>query len=331
MVRSGQWDAQAVLSGISKKVLRTLPPPADGRLYLIGDTTHKTKRGRQHPLGHVTRQSESSPYTFGFGMVVLIASWDSFRIPVALAPIDPKRKGHQNILFRQMLTDFEPPAWVREIIVVADAGYAANVTLKLINELHWTYVFAMPRTRKFSNGKYVRDMVQHLPKSRYRRRATSKPDGRRYDYWVFLRHAELHQLGDVTIVLSKKRRTFGPKRVKIIVTNLLEASEGTILSHYAWRWGVELTIKELKSGLHLGRMQVTHDAERVTRSVVLPVCAYLVLLHLYSGKDGVKDAPSQDGSLFRLKQRFTEDVMQDQVQRVEQKWRRKWKHIKEAA
>jgi DDE family transposase len=264
-------------------------------------------------------------------MVVLIASWDGFRIPVAIAPIDPKRKGHQNILFRQMLKDFEPPAWVREIIVVADAGYAANVTLKLINDLHWTYVFAMPRTRKFTNGKYVRDMVQHLPKIRYRRRATFKPDGRRHDYWVFMRHAELHQLGDVTIVLSKKRRNLGPKRVKIIVTNLLDASEGTILSHYAWRWGVELTIKELKSGLHLGRMQVTNDAERVTRSVVLPVCAYLVLLHLYSGKDGVKDASSQDGSLFRLKQRFTEDVMQDQVQRVEQRWRRKWKQIKEAA
>lgn len=331
MVRSGQWDAQAVLRGMSQKVLRTLPPPANGRLYLIGDTTHKTKRGRQHPWGHVTRQSESSPYTFGFGMVVLIASWDGFRIPVALAPIDPKRKGHQNILFRQMLKDFEPPAWVREIIVVADAGYAANVTLKLINELHWTYVFAMPRTRKFTNGKYVRDMVQHLPKIHYRRRATSKPDGRRQDYWVFMRPAELHQLGDVTIVVSKKRRNFGPKRVKIIVTNLLDASEGTILSHYAWRWGVELTIKELKSGLHLGRMQVTNDAERVTRSVVLPVCAYLVLLHLSSGKDGVKDAPSQAGSLFRLKQRFTEDVMQEQVQRVEQKWRRKWKQIKEAA
>jgi hypothetical protein len=61
MVRSGQWDAQAVLSGMSQKVLRTLPPPADGRLDLSGDTTHKTKRGRQPPLGHVPRQRESSP------------------------------------------------------------------------------------------------------------------------------------------------------------------------------------------------------------------------------------------------------------------------------
>jgi Transposase DDE domain len=327
MLRSGKWDAQAVMTGMANKVLRALPPAANGKLYLLGDTTHKPKRGRKHPLGHVTRQSESSPYTFGFDMVVLVASWDGFRIPVAMATIDPERKGHQNILFRQMLKDFVPPAWVREVVVVADAGYPANATLKLIEHLQWTYVFAMPRTRKFTNGKYVRDLVQHLPKSQYRRRATYKPDGRRQDYWVFRRHAELHQLGDVTIVLSKKRRNFGPKRVKIIVTNLLDASASAILSHYAVRWGVELTIKELKGGLHLGRIQVSQDADRVERSVILPVCAYLLLVRLYGNEERAR----KDWSLFQFKQRFTEECLQDQVHRVEQKWLRKWHQIKQVA
>jgi hypothetical protein len=86
-------------------------------------------------------------------MEVLVASWDGFRIPIAVATIDPERKGHQNILFRQMLKAFEPPAWVREVVVVADAGYPAKATLQLITDLQWTYVFAMPRTRKFTNGK----------------------------------------------------------------------------------------------------------------------------------------------------------------------------------
>src|ERR671914_494103 len=139
----------------------------------------------------------------------------------------------------------------------------------------------MPRTRKCTNGKYVRDMVQHLPTIRYRRRATSKPDGRRQDYGVLMRHAELHQLGDVTIVLSKKRRNLGPNRVKIIVTNRLDVSASAVISQYSVRWQVELMIKELKGGLHLGRMQVSQDAKRVERSVVLPVCAYLLLVHLY--------------------------------------------------
>lgn len=327
LLRSGKWDAQVVMTGIAEKVLRSLPPAADGKLYLIGDTTHKPKRGRKHPLGHVTRQSESASYTFGFDMVVLVASWACFRIPIAIATIDPERKGHQNILFRQMLRAFEPPAWLREVVVVADAGYPANATLQLITDLQWTYVFAMPRTRKFTNGKYVRDFVQYLPQSLYRRRATYKPDGKRQDYWVFMRQAALPQLGDVTIVLSKKRRNYGPKRVKIIVTNLLDASASAILSHYAVRWGVELTIKELKGGLHLGRMQVTEDADRVERSIVLPVCAYLLLVHLY----GQEEAPPKAWSLFQLKQRFTEVFMQDQMKRVEQKWGRKWGKIKEAA
>ena len=45
-------------------------------------------------------------------------------------------------------------------------------------------------------------------------------------------------------------------------------------------------------------MQVTHDIDRVTRSVVVPVCAYLVLLHMYSGKDAGTDASNQEGASF---------------------------------
>jgi hypothetical protein len=251
MIRSGQWNAEAVVSAMAMTTLRMLPPPSDGILYLIGDSTLKDKRGRQHPLGHTTRHSEHDPYTFGFEMVLLIASWGRFRIPVALAPMDPTIKGHQNILFRQMLKDFVPPAWTRQVVVVADAGFAANETLGLITEQKYTYVFAMPRTRKLTNGKHLRDLVQHLPKSCYSRRASHKPDGRRRDYWVFTRRATLHKLGDVTIVLSKKRRNDGPKNVKIIVTNLTEAHAGTILSMYAWRWGVEISQPHYGSREHL--------------------------------------------------------------------------------
>jgi Transposase DDE domain len=327
MVRSGQWDAQAVLTDLAAATLRSLPPPPDGVLYLIGDSTLKPKRGRKHPLGHFTRHGEHEPYMFGFELVLLIASWERFRLPVALGLIDPQRRGHQNILFRQMLQAFVPPGWVQQVVVVADAGFAANATLRLITEKKYTYVFAMPRTRKFTNGKYLRDLVHHLPKSCYSRRASYKPDGRRQDYWVFLRPAILHNLGDVTIVLSKKRRNDGPKRVKIIVTNLTEASAGTILRIYAWRWGVEVTIKELKSGLHLGQMQVTKEAERVTRSVALSLVAYLLLVRLY----GHDEARPKEWSLFKLKERFTEDVAQEHIRRSELRWQRKLKQLKDVA
>src|SRR2546427_3078719 len=150
-----------------------------------------------------------------------------------------------------MLKDFVPPAWVRQIAVVADAGFAANATLRPITKKHYAYVFAMPRTRKCTNGKHLRDLVQHVPKSCSSRRASHKPDGRRQDYWVFTRHATLHHLGDVTIVLSKKRRNQGPKGVKILVTNRPAASAGAILSIYAWRWGIEISQPYYGSREHL--------------------------------------------------------------------------------
>ena len=182
----------------------------------------------------------------------------------------------------------------------------------------------MPRTRKLTNGRYLRALVQHLPKSWYYRRASHKPDGRRRDYWVFTRHATLHQLGDVTIVLSKQRRNDGPKGVQILVTNRPPASAGAILSIDAWRWGVAVPIKELKSGRHLGQMQVTKASERVEHSVALSILAYLLWVRLY-GRD---EALSKEWSRFKLKERFLGEVAQDAVIRTERKWQHKFEQFK---
>jgi len=329
LVRCGQWQAQALLDDMVAQVLPWLPPPSDGVLYLLVDGTLKEKRGHKHPLSRKARTSTYAAYTFGFEMVLLVASWDHYRIPVALRVVDPKIKGHQNILCRQMLQEFVPPRWARQVIVVGDAGFAANKTFKVIQEKGYYYVFALARTRKFADGKHLSDLVTHLPKSRYRRVASYKPDGRRRDYWVFSRPAQLHQLGDVTIVLSKQRRNYGPKRTKILVTNLqgAQAKVGAILSCYARRWDIEVTFKELKGGLHLGRMQVTKEPDRVERSVLLPVMAYLLLLRLY----GRAAATRQEVSLFHLKQRFSADVFAEQLNRSEQKWRKKLDQLKLAA
>ena len=51
MLRSGKWDAQAVMNGMAEKVLRSLPPAADGKLYLIGDTTSQAQTGQETSLG----------------------------------------------------------------------------------------------------------------------------------------------------------------------------------------------------------------------------------------------------------------------------------------
>jgi hypothetical protein len=72
---------------------------------------------------------------------------------------------------------------------------------------------------------------------------------------------------------------------------------------------------------------VTKESERVGRSVVLSVLAYLLLVRLY-GRD---EAFTQAWSLFKLKERLIGEVTQDAVRRTELKWQRKWKQFNDVA
>lgn len=327
LVRAGYWDASALIEQLSDTVLYCLPPPADGLLHLTADTTVNEKTGEQQPLARKTRTNQYAPYVFGQSLVLLIAQWGRLRVPVAAALIDPQIKGHQNVLFRQMVEKFAPPNWAVEIVVEADAGYAAKATLKLIAAKGYGYVFGLARTWKLADGSYVSKITRHTPKSCYQRFASYKPDGRRKDYWVFRRQARVEHLGDVTLLLSKSRRNYGPQRIKLLVTNLSEATTGSLLSYYHRRWGVEVTFKELKSGLHLGRMQVTKQAQRVKHALLLPVLAYLLLLRLY----GAELKAEVGCPIWQLKQRFIEEVYQEQHERSEQKWRKKLDQLRAAA
>jgi hypothetical protein len=90
---------------------------------------------------------------------------------------------------------------------------------------------------------------------------------------------------------------------------------------------VEGTIQALPSGLHLGQMQVTKEAERVTRSVALSVIAYLLLVRLY----GQNEVLRKEWSLFQLTERFPEDVVQEHRRRSELSWQRKFKQPQDVA
>jgi hypothetical protein len=142
-----------------------------------------------------------------------------------------------------------------------------------------------------------------------------------------VRGATLPSLGDVTIVLSKKRRNAGPKHVKLIVTNVTEATAGPLLRMEARRWGVALSLKELQSGLPLGDLPVTKDPARGARSVTLSVLASLRLVRLYGYDEGL----SQAWSLFKLKERFAEEIAHEAVIRPELQWQRKLKRFKHGA
>jgi hypothetical protein len=72
-------------------------------------------------------------------VLLLIEQWGNFRTP-ATRPLNPKIKGHQNSLVREIMRKFKQPGWCQEVIVEANAGFAAKQTLRPINELDYFYV-----------------------------------------------------------------------------------------------------------------------------------------------------------------------------------------------
>jgi hypothetical protein len=317
------WNWRVLLWWFADQVIATLPPPEDGVCYLVVDSTLQEKTGQKHPLAKKGRLNEYAPYIFGVHIVIVMLQWGNYRIPVDFEIVrrkeDPRYRS-ENRLFRWMLVRFRRPAWATSVVVVADAAFASKANVKLIQRRGYYFVIAFARTWRFENGRTMKDLVTHLPKHYYRRCwVPLEEPGRRRTYWTFTKRARLRHIGDVTIILSKKRRNDGPKPTKMLVTNLPDVRARQVVDVYRRRWTVELLIKELKGATGLGQHQVTKEPQRIERSVAIAVMAYLLLL-----KFRAHDIPEQGPwSAFMLKQNFTWQLGQAQIERsVEQRLRR---------
>ena len=312
------WCWRMVLGWLVEAVLAVLPPAADGRVLLVVDGTYKAKTARKHPLVKKGRFNRLSRYVCGLEVLVLMLQWGRFRIPVDVALVRPKTAADYqtaNALFRQMLRQFVAPAWAETVLVVADAGFPAKDTLRLIQKRGFFFVMSLPRTWKFADNHTLSNWVKYLPKSRYRKtwfHPPSQPRPRRRVFWTYSARKRLRHLGDVTMVLSKKRRNDSPKQTKILVTNLPNVTARQTIALYARRWDVELLIKELKGATGLGQAQVTKQPQRVERSVALSVMAYLLLIRVR-----YRDIPHKGPwSAFTLKRNFAWQTAQQQLEQT---------------
>jgi Transposase DDE domain len=325
------WNWRVLLWWFADQVMATLPPPGDGVCYLVVDSTLKDKTGQKHPLAKKGRLHEYAPYIFGLHIVVVMLQWGNYRIPGDFEIV--RRKGQpyyrsENRLLRWMLGRFQRPSWAEMVIVVAAAAFASKANIQLIRQRGYFFVMAFARTWGFDNGQALKALVTHLPKKHYRRCWVPLDEpGRRRTYWTYTKRARLRHIGDVTIILSKKRRNDGPKATKILVTNLPDVTARQVVDVYRRRWTVELLIKALKGATGLGQHQVTKDPQRVERSVAMSVMAYLVIV-----KFRAQDIPEQGSwSLFTLKQNFTWQLAQGQLERAADQRLRKALQEREAA
>ena len=292
LLKAAYWDVHLLVEWWAQEALHTLPPPKDGVLYLVGDGSHKPKRGTQNPLAQKGRTSEHHPWFFGIRFALLTVNWDVYRLPVAFRLIRPKSHPEyqpENALFREMVGRFVPPPWAKRVIVEGDAAYGSQENIKMVLQRaaadparQWGFVFAMARTWKTVEDKAVKDLVTHLPRKYYQRVRVPRLPGATgcKTFWVYSTRLCLRHIGDVTVVLSKRGRNLGPKHTKILVTNLDEWIPRQVVGAYQRRWPVEQINRELKTDLGLGEHQVSTEEGRIEKSFGIAVLAYLFLLRV---------------------------------------------------
>jgi hypothetical protein len=322
LLKATYWNVHLLVSWMAQDLIAALPPPSNRIIYLIGDGSQADKRGAKNPVAQKGRKSKYHPWFFGIRFVLLIVAWDGYRIPVGFRLILPKRhQGYQNenAWFREMVSEFTPPSWAKLVIVSGDAAYGSKANMKMVkdrdkvdDERCWGFVFAIARTWKTVDEKMIKNLVTHLPRKLYQRTwiPTDIESQGRKTFWIYGKRLCLCHVGDVTVVLSKKGRNVGPKKTKILVTNLPELTPRQVVSIYQKRWAIELVHWELKSGLGLGQHQVSGDEKRSENAIGVAVLAYLFLLRACHHKI----VPGQSWSIFQLQHALQLRAITNQVE-----------------
>jgi len=173
--KASYWHGHLLGEWWVQEALNTLPPPKDGNLHLVGDGSDKPKRGTQNPLAQKGRKSEHHPWFFGIRFALLIVNGDVYRLPVAFRLIRPKSHPEdqpEKARCREMVGCFVPPTWAKRVIVEGDAASGSQDNRKRVMPRdaddparQWGLVFAMARTWKTVEGKALKDLVTHWPRT----------------------------------------------------------------------------------------------------------------------------------------------------------------------
>jgi hypothetical protein len=323
ILTAGYWSLHFILIWLANEVIHKLPKPENHTIYLVADGSKKEKRGKKNIFNQKGKIRSNHGWFFGVKFVVLMIQWGNFRIPVDFEVL--YKKGHEKYLnenqaFRKMIARFQVPKGIQHVIVLADAGFASKENLKFLGTLReqkckhtsvlWSYVVAFAKTWKLENGQELKNIAQHTKRSCYKQfRIPSINGNKQRSYWAFAKQASLRHIGDVTIVFSKVRRNTGPKHVKVIVTNLPNVTAKQVLCIYQRRFLIEVLFKELKSGLGLGKQQVSKNENRITNSIGMSLLAYLLILKCQH----TDIVPGESWSIFKLQEKFRYKVLLGQT------------------
>jgi hypothetical protein len=166
------------------------------------------------------------------------------------------------------------------VVVLGDTAYEAEGVRQACDERGFLWVMPVNPERVFA-GKKPRRKVHALPEELSERcfqpyRLNLSDDdhaGQRRlsagrggpgtpawrTYWVHRRIADVHSVGEVVLLFSKKHQPKAGEKVavdKVLMSNALSAGAAQLLAWYGLRWQVELFFKECKSVLGLDQYKL---------------------------------------------------------------------------
>jgi hypothetical protein len=181
-------------------------------------------------------------------------------------------------LAAQMIAALELPD-TAQVVVVGDTAYDAAVIRAACFERDYRWVVPVNPERVLAgkkNRRKVRALQEDLsvscfvpvrlslgqgPHRQQRRLSPSRGGPGKYPqrtYWVHRRTEDVHSVGMVVLLFSKKNRP-GQGQLnadKILMSNAFEATAEELVAWYDLRWQIELFFKECKSVLGLDHYRV---------------------------------------------------------------------------
>lgn len=318
------WDESAVLQAIALDTLKRLHRAGEP-LYLVIDDTQVIKRARK--MDGVGRLYHAASGTYAHGHTILKACllyrgvaipWGSWLyIKKDLAPKLHLPFVKLTTLAAEAIRTANLPLY--DVTVLFDSWYLCPGVVQAIQARGWRFISVAKANRTLRVGRQLRRIGRYGPNvlRRSGKRMQIASRANRQIYTVAERTGSLKRVGDVKVVFSRRR---GESKTVALVTNDLTRSARTVIAQYAYRWSIELLIKDEKQQLGLGEYRCQRY-RAVVRYLHLVDIAYACLTHLALKRQRAQGDKQHTKmlrlpSIRQLKQDLRQDLWREAIDEV---------------
>ncbi len=318
------WDESAVLQAIALDTLKRLHHKGEP-LYFVIDDTQVLKRAKK--MDGVGRLYHAATGTYGDGHTILKVCllYRGVTIPWGSCVYVKKDLAAKlklpfvklSALAAQAIRDANLPGY--DVTVLFDSWYLCPCVVQAVQARGWHFISVAKANRSLWVGRQSHALKTYGPNVLRRSGRGMRMAGRSrvQHYRVAERVGSLKKVGDVKVVFSRRR---GESKTLAIVTDDLKRSARKVIAQYAYRWSIELLIKDEKQQLGLGAYRCKRY-RAVVRHLHLVDVAYACLTHLGLTRQRAQGDPPNDTmlrppSIRQLKQDLRQELWREAVNEV---------------